>query len=304
MKDVLVLGGIGKIGYDLVEKLLDTNSNITILDLESKKSKKKIEKIKDRIRVVYGDVEDRNLIMDLVKRNDIIIHYAGIMPPLANLNESISNGTNFSGVKNVVDSIKELNPGCVYIYMSFISIYGTSDNQVRRLSVTTESTYPDDFYSISIMRSEEYIKSNLKKYAIFRMPIVLTRKNYYIRHMSLNRSMNFITVDDLNRILMSVMKSKKIQGKTYNISGFKVKSDEVVKSIYQATGSLHLLNRNLYFGEYEDANAIESVCSDNKYTSLKEFTKELKKNTSIVKRTIKKIINFPKYIVFKKISKK
>ncbi len=304
MKDVLVLGGIGKIGYDLVEKLLDTNSNITILDLESKKSKKKIEKIKYRIRVVYGDVEDRNLIMDLVKRNDIIIHYAGIMPPLANLNESISNGTNFSGVKNVVDSIKELNPGCVYIYMSFISVYGTSDNQVRRLNVTTESTYPDDFYSISIMRSEEYIKSNLKKYAIFRMPIVLTRKNYYIKHMSLNKSMNFITVDDLNRILMSVMKSKKIQGKTYNISGFKAKGDEVVKSIYKATGSLHLLNRNLYYGEYEDANEIESICLDNNYTSLKEFTKELKKNTSIVKRIIKKIINFPKYIVLKKISKK
>ena len=46
MRDVLITGGIGKIGFDLVNQLLDTKCNITLLDLESKTSVKKIQKIK------------------------------------------------------------------------------------------------------------------------------------------------------------------------------------------------------------------------------------------------------------------
>ena len=46
MKDVLVTGGAGKIGFDLVKKLIDeTNSNITVLDLESKASNKTLSKV-------------------------------------------------------------------------------------------------------------------------------------------------------------------------------------------------------------------------------------------------------------------
>ena len=71
MRDILITGGAGKIGYDLVLKLLDTRYSVTVLDLESKESKKKLEKIKDKIKIVYGDVEDKNLITDLVKKNDV-----------------------------------------------------------------------------------------------------------------------------------------------------------------------------------------------------------------------------------------
>lgn len=303
MKDVLITGGVGKIGFNLVQKLLDTNYSLTILDLESKDSIKKTLKIKDKIKIVYGDIEDANLVRDLVKRNDIVIDYAGIMPPLADLNEDIANSTNFIGTKNIVDAINEVNPECVYIYMSFISIYGRSENEVRRISLDTESTYPEDYYSISLTRSEDYIRSNLKKYAIFRMPIVLTRKNYYIRHMKLNRTMDFITKEDLNDIVIGVMKSKKIYGKTYNISGFRANSNKVIEKIYDATGKISILNRNLYYGKYEDANAIESLV-DIEYTSLDTFYKNLKKESPKIVTAFRKVLNYPKYLIFKKIIRK
>ena len=249
MKDVLITGGAGKIGFNLVLKLLETNANVTILDLESKDSIKKTLKYKDKVKIVYGDVEDVNLVRDLVKRNDIVIDYAGIMPPLADLNDNIANSTNFGGTKNIVDSILEVNPECVYIYMSFISVYGTTEKKVRKLEVGCESTHPEDPYSVSLIRSEEYIKSKLEKFAIFRMPIVFTRKNYYIRHMKFGRKMDFITPDDLNEIVMGVMKSKQIHGKTYNISGFKMSTNEVMEKLYKITGDFPLFKRNLYYGE-------------------------------------------------------
>lgn len=296
MKDVLITGGAGKIGFNLVLKLLETNANVTILDLESKDSIKKTLKYKDKIKIIYGDVEDANLVRDLVRRNDIVIDYAGIMPPLADLNEEIANSTNFGGTKNIVDAIKEVNPECVYIYMSFISVYGTSDKKVRRLNVDSETTHPDDHYSISLIRSEEYIRSNLEKYTILRMPIVLTRKNYYLKHMMLNRKMDFITADDLNDIVMGIMKSSKIHGKTYNISGFKIPTNEVIEKLYRMTGKLSLMKRDLYYGEYEDAKDIEKVVKTD-YVSFDEFISSIK--VLAFKRTILKIINYPKYIIYK-----
>lgn len=294
MRDVLITGGMGKIGFDLVNQLLETNCNITILDLESKNNQKKSLKIKNQVKVVYGDVEDVNLIRDLVKRNDIVVSYAGIMPPLANLNESISNSTNYLGVKNIVDMIKEVNPECILIYMSFISIYGRSNNLKRAINVKTESTNPDDAYSVALIRSEQYIKDNLEKYCILRMPIVLTKKNYFIDHLCLNRNVDFITKENLNEIIINIMKSKDILGKTFNISGFKANSNRIIEKMYKETGIIHLLNRRLYYGEYEDATSIDKIYKID-YTKFEAIDKN-KTNLVIM---FKRIINLPKFWIFK-----
>lgn len=303
MRDILITGGAGKIGLNLVQKLLDTNYSITILELESKESSKRLEKFKNKVKVVYGDVEDANLVRDLVKRNDIVIDYAGVMPPLANLNENIAHATNYKGTKNIVDAINDTNPECVYIYMSFLSVYGLSKNVTRKLSLNAESTYPDDFYSVSLIRSEDYITSNLEKYVILRMPIVLTRKNYYIKHMKMNRKMDFITKEDLNDIVIDIMTKKEVLSKIFNVSGFKANSTEVVETIYKNSGKLSILGRNIYYGEFTDNDKIDKIANV-KYTPLKEFGEDLKRETNGLSRIIRTVVHYPMYLIFKKITKK
>lgn len=299
MRDVLIVGGAGKIGFNLVEKLLDTNYSVTILDLESKRSISKFEGIKDKVKIVYGDVEDANLVKDLVRKNDIVIDYAGIMPPLANLNEGISKSTNYLGTKNIVDAINDVNPECIFIYMSFISVYGETDNKKREITLDTESSHPDDFYSIDLIRSEEYIKDKLKKYCIFRMPIVLTSKNYFIKHIALGKEIDVLTRDDVNDLIIPLMKDKKIFGKTYNIPGLKVKSEDLVRGLYKITGELAIMNRNLYYGEFED-NSDVSITPTDFDIALEEMRVRIPKS----KRVFKKIFNYPKYLIFKRKVKK
>lgn len=295
MKDILIIGGAGKIGLEILKRLVDSNYNITVLDLESRVSIKRLASVKDRIRVVYGDVEDSDLVRDLVKRNDIVIHAAGVMPPLAELNEKIAN-TNYIGSKIVVDAINELNPECKLVYLSFVCIYGTTPRKVRKLNVTTESTYPDDFYSVSLVKSEGYIKNNLKDYTILRMPIVLTRNNYFLKHIKLDRSVDFITKEDMADIVVRIFKNKKTQCKIYNISGFKAKARDVVRELYKATGKLSVFKRNLYYGEYEDSSKLEKVINI-KYTSLKEYIEDERRQTSKMKRLLRKMINSIKYVL-------
>lgn len=299
MRDILITGGTGKIGFNLVEKLLDTNYSVTILDLESPNSLKKMSSVKNNVKFVYGDVEDENLVRDLVKRNDFVIDYAGIMPPFANLDEDIANSTNFIGTKNIVDAIKEVNPECVYFYMSFISVYGEADKAKRTINVETESTHPDDYYSVSIIRSENYIRDNLEKFVILRMPLVLTRKNYFINHMQLGKRVDCITKDNLNDIVIGILDSKKVLGKTYNISGFKVLTDNLIDGIYRTTGELTILGRSLYYGEYEDAKEIDKVV-DIQYSNLEEALSFYKDESSVRLNVIRKSVNFLKYLLFKK----
>lgn len=298
MRDILITGGAGKIGYNLVLKLLESDYSITVLDLESKRSVDELSAFKNKLKFVYGDVEDANLVRELVKRNDIVVDYAGVMPPLANLNEKFSNGTNYMGTKNIVDSIKEVNPECVYIYMSFVSVYGPTDNVKREITKETLSNDPDDFYSVCLIRSEEYIRSNLKKYTIFRMPIVLTSKNYYINHLKLDRSVEFLTKSDVNDMIIPILKSKNIYGKTFNLCGKRVKSERLVEGIFKATGELVMMNRNLYYGEFDSEKEIGDII-EIKNTNLKAALEEMQEETPKSTRTLRKIINYPKYWIFK-----
>lgn len=295
MKDILITGGAGKIGYNLVTKLLDSKYNITVLDLPSKKSEKVLSKVKDKIKIIYGDVEDKNLVIDLVKKNDIVIDYAGIMPPFANIDPSIANSTNYTGTKNIVDAILEVNPDCIYYYMSFISIYGQSNKKQRKITIETESNHPEDPFSISLIKSEDYIKANLKKYVIMRMPIVLTKKNYFINHLKFDRRYDFIDTSDLNDIVIGLLRTKKSFGKIYNISGFKANSTIFYKNLYESSGKLkYVLNRE-YYGDYDDFEEVEDIVKI-KYTTANSYFKRLKDNTNPIVRIIRQLIYLPLYI--------
>ena len=298
MKDILITGGAGKIGYELINALLDSKYSITVLDLPSQESKQKLEKVSQKIKIIYGDVEDYNLILDLVRKNDIIIDYAGIMPPLADLNEQLTNGTNFLGCKNIVDAINKVNPNCIYIYPSFISIYGLTNSNKRVLSVKKGGNNPDDFYSVSLIRSENYIKENVKNYIILRMPIVLTKFNYYIKYMKLNHLIDFITIDNFNSIVIQILENSKLYGKTFNISGFKANSTVFLRNMYKYTGRLHLSHRRLYYGEYGDDELINKYI-DIEYDNMHDFFLSIKHPNYL-----KKVINYPKYLVLKRKEKK
>lgn len=297
MKDVLIIGGAGNIGHKLINTLLEDYS-VTVLDLKSNLALKRMTEYENKIKIVYGDIEDYHLVKDLVKKNDIVINLAGIMPPLAEFHESICNSTNYMGSKNIVDAILEVNKSCLYVYASFISVYGKTPNIEHKISVKEGINNPEDNYSINLMRSENYIKEKLKKYIILRMPIVLTPNNYYIKHMTLNRMVDFITVDDLNNSILSIVQNEKTYGKTYNISGFKTNSTTFIKNMYKYSGRISMFRRNLYYGEYSDDQIINKITKIN-YSKPGDYYRVLKKENFIVLRYIRKFINLPKYIYYK-----
>jgi dTDP-L-rhamnose 4-epimerase len=79
MKNVLITGGAGFIGFNLTKRLIDCGYNITILDNLSKKihpSNSRYDKLKDITRFIIGDVCSREDWEKAISNQDVIIHLA------------------------------------------------------------------------------------------------------------------------------------------------------------------------------------------------------------------------------------
>ena len=172
MKKVLVTGAAGSIGLFTIKYLLSEGKyEITALDLKNSGSYKRLKKYRRRINIIYGDVADPILMDALVKDHDYIIHLAGVMPPLADIKKELSNLIDYKGTENIVRAISFFNPDCYLIYPSSTTVYGKNPNAVT--TKTKINVCENDNYTTTKAETEKLIKSEIKNYTIFRLPIVL-----------------------------------------------------------------------------------------------------------------------------------
>ena len=106
MKKILVTGGTGFIGSNIVKRLVKEKYNVTVLDNNSRGNIGRLSSIIDKINYIEGDIRNRDLVIDSSKGSDTIIHLAYI------------NGTKFfyekpyevldvatKGMNNILDSM-------------------------------------------------------------------------------------------------------------------------------------------------------------------------------------------------------
>ena len=78
---VLVTGGAGTIGSTIVDQLVDAGAaHVTVLD---NLVRGRVENLEDasasgRVRLVEGDLKDRDLVHDLTRESDLVFHQAAI----------------------------------------------------------------------------------------------------------------------------------------------------------------------------------------------------------------------------------
>jgi len=107
-KSILVTGGAGFIGSGITSALVKAGHDVTVFDNFTRGSKNRIRKIKDKIKIISGDIRDVAQLSNAVGDNEVIIHLAYI------------NGTRYfyeqpelvldvglRGMLNIVDAIKE-----------------------------------------------------------------------------------------------------------------------------------------------------------------------------------------------------
>lgn len=152
---VLVTGGAGYLGSTLCELLLNENYQVTVLDNLMYKQLSLLHLFKHKnFKFVNGDVRNTELLIKMVKENDVIIPLAAIVGmPACKLNEQAAIEINYKQVENIVSNMNENQK---IILPNTNSQYGSSDS-----IITEESPFnPLSLYAKTKCDAESYMLEN------------------------------------------------------------------------------------------------------------------------------------------------
>lgn len=125
---VLITGGAGFIGSHLCDVLVTEGRNVSILDNLSTGTEKNITHLKNKIDITKGDIRDKDLVEELIKNSDLILHMAaavGVENILKNPVDSIS--TNYHGSEVVLNAANKFDKRIIIASTS--EIYGKNNSQ-------------------------------------------------------------------------------------------------------------------------------------------------------------------------------
>ena len=135
---VLVTGGLGFIGSNIVTELLDNNYSIIIVDNLSNSSRKvltnieriiNIERITNKVINFYeGDINDEYLLNSIFEENNIesVIHLAAFKSVSESIAEPLKYyNNNIGGLLSILNVMKKYHVN-KFIYSSSATVYGLS----------------------------------------------------------------------------------------------------------------------------------------------------------------------------------
>ncbi len=125
-KKVLITGATGFIGSWLTEALLEKGADITVLvNKNDCFGEEAIKHLRKNIKIVYGDIKNKELIEKIVKNKEILFHLAAITQVLYSIkNPAETMAVNSGGTLNILEAIKKENSNQFLVYVSTDKVYG------------------------------------------------------------------------------------------------------------------------------------------------------------------------------------
>lgn len=157
---VLVTGGAGFIGSNLVRRLLREGAYVRVFDNFSTGKRSNIASIiKDsrtnRLEVFEGDLRDFALILEATLGIDLVYHEAALPSVIRSVKApNTTNDVNIAGTLNLLEACKVHKVNRV-IYASSSSIYGDSEELPKRESMLPNPKSP---YAVSKIAGEYYMR--------------------------------------------------------------------------------------------------------------------------------------------------
>jgi UDP-glucose 4-epimerase len=175
MKKALVTGGLGFLGFHLVQKLLNEGVQVVIVDEITDERREEQEEKWMRIgRNDLVSLLDQNLeqtdFQDIMKSVDVVYHLAA----------STSNDSKWKKLQKVIENnvnltkklVKTIPANAKLIYASTVEVYGERPGKITERTPTN----PTSPYGITKLASERLIQKECRnrniKYNIIRLPTV------------------------------------------------------------------------------------------------------------------------------------
>ncbi len=162
---ILITGGLGYIGYTLIEQLNSLASSENEIVIYDNLSRNEFSLLNahhlngENIRFVKGDLLDNHKLQKEVKKADVVIHLAAMVTtPFEDKFFHHFDQVNHWGTANLVSAVEESDVQH-FIYLSSISVYGNNEALVDANTLVN----PDSSYGISKYQAEKHVQRLVKK---------------------------------------------------------------------------------------------------------------------------------------------
>lgn len=163
MSKVLVTGGAGFIGSHLVEALVSAKHSVTVLDNLSSGKLDNLSSVKDKIKIIKGDICDVSVVKRACAGQDVVFHLAAIASvPFSVQHPFETHEVNATGTLKLLLASRDAKVKR-FIYSSSAAVYGDEPS----LPKTEESPLvPQTPYALQKLSAEQYCLMFHKLYGI------------------------------------------------------------------------------------------------------------------------------------------
>ena len=129
-KNILVTGGAGFIGSNFIHYLLEKYPEVKITNLDALTYAGNLENLESvennpNYKFVHGDITDKNLVNDLMKEVDLVIHFAAESHVDRSIKDSdIFARTNINGTLNLLEAARDKG-GVRFHHISTDEVFGS-----------------------------------------------------------------------------------------------------------------------------------------------------------------------------------
>ena len=180
MSNVLVVGGAGYVGGNLVSELIKEGHTVRIIDNLTYE-----DMYLKSVDFVFGDILKFNTILPHLKWAQTVIWLAAFVgDPACAINPDLTRRTNVDSVRHLVESFS----GKI-IFPSTCSVYGAQDGELTEFSATN----PLSLYAESKLEAEAILQSANVKPLIFRLGTLFGLSDEFSR-LRIDLVLNLLTI--------------------------------------------------------------------------------------------------------------
>ncbi|PIS23264.1 NAD-dependent epimerase [candidate division WWE3 bacterium CG08_land_8_20_14_0_20_40_13] len=263
-KNILITGGLGFIGSNLVIKLVELGSNVTIMDSlipDFGGSFYNISSVTGKVKVDISDMRDSHSLEKLVPEKDIIFNLAGQVSHEDGMVDPVMDlDINAKSQLYLLEAVRKSNPRAKIVYAGTRQIYGKIENTpvnelhlVRPSDTNGVSKFAGEWYHILYNQVYGIPTTSLRLTNTFgpRQLMKHARQGFipYFIKLALDdqeipiygdgtqiRDMNYI--DDVVEAFLLAGSSNKSDGQYYNLGGIiPITLLDFVKELITSAGS-------------------------------------------------------------------
>jgi len=217
---LLVTGGAGRLGSELVKSLVREGYKVRVFDLPQA-NYEAVEAL-DKVEILKGSITSPAEVREAVKGVQGIFHLAALLPHRSELNRAMTMLVNVEGSRNISNAARAGNH-VPMVFPSSAAVYGITADEEPPISINhpLEAT---DLYSESKIRGEEIVRESGCPYVILRISgvyaVELVDPPPVIPFKS-DQRVEFINLGDAVNALKAAYENIDAYNRVFNISGGK-----------------------------------------------------------------------------------